>query len=1080
VYLDGLVIQTKLAPLRSSQRVLTRPRLTELLLQALDYRLAILQAGAGYGKSTALAALTEANCPLVWHHLDREDSDPLVFLVYLLAGFRQTFPGLSQTPLALLEAWQSSSGPLPWPSVVDALVNELARALDAPTLLILDDAHLLNDVPESLAILERLIRLAPANLHILLSTRYHLQLESLVRMRVRGEVLEIGETELAFTPDEIRALFEKQYGLALTPDEVTAIARETEGWAIALHLIWQGLPHGSRPDLIGAVERLSGLKVDLFSFLAQEVLAQHHELQEFLLTTSVLRKMTPLLCDCLRGASDSAQVLGYLVDHGLFITELDDSHLRYQHLFHEFLYDRLGETVRRDAHLRAAACYEARGDHEEAVYHTLRGGAYRQAAAIIRQIGRDMVNAGRLETLAGWLGQLSPEALEAQPVMMTYMGDIARLHSRFDEALRWYQVAEDRCRARGDTQGAAQALRGQARIYLDTVNPSQAEHLLAEAIRLSDGQEDRETRANLLELLAENQLNLGRIDQARAYQQQAIDLREQSSDRVELSARVMLRTGRLVEACRMLEERARTERQEPVLRPRAHRETLLLLSLLQTCLGEAEAAYRSAVEGTGRGIALDSPFVTAVGYMRQGHAWLLRDQPDRYEQAVACFERTIAISEEIGVDRLKVEACWGLCRAYGYRGELARAEAYARQGIAIATRAGDEWITAQMRVAMGAAYVLAAHFEEAQAWLSHAYDGYRECGDSYGQTLARLWQSLVWFSTGDSVRLAQSLGEVLELSAANSYSSLLTRRVLGGPPDPRRLVPLLLFAREHGIQEAYAGSLLVQLGLENLAYHPGYQLRVQTLGAFRVWRGQEEVDAPEWQREKARQLFQLLITWRSSLHDRDKLCDILWPDMDAEAAHRGFKVALNALYNTLEPMRERGDPSSYVVRSGSLYGLRTEADIWIDAEAFEKLAAAGDEQQNERPDQALASYRQALALNQGDYLEEYLYDDWCQDERARLRTLYLRSADRAARILVNQQRWDEVIEICELMVARDDCWEQAYRLLMQSYMNLGNRAQAIRTYQRAVERLRVELDTSPSPETTALYQAIQEDSGGSL
>ena len=54
----------------------------------------------------------------------------------------------------------------------------------------------------------------------------------------------------------------------------------------------------------------------------------------------------------------------------------------------------------------------------------------------------------------------------------------------------------------------------------------------------------------------------------------------------------------------------------------------------------------------------------------------------------------------------------------------------------------------------------------------------------------------------------------------------------------------------------------------------------------------------------------------------------------------------------------------------------------------------------------------------------------------------------------------------------DDCWERAYHFLMMGHMRLGNRAQAIRAYQRAVKRLDEELDMAPSPKTTALYEDI--------
>jgi LuxR family maltose regulon positive regulatory protein len=46
----------------------------------MDYRLTILQAGAGYGKSTDLVELTGEIQPIVWYQVDQEDNDPLVFL----------------------------------------------------------------------------------------------------------------------------------------------------------------------------------------------------------------------------------------------------------------------------------------------------------------------------------------------------------------------------------------------------------------------------------------------------------------------------------------------------------------------------------------------------------------------------------------------------------------------------------------------------------------------------------------------------------------------------------------------------------------------------------------------------------------------------------------------------------------------------------------------------------------------------------------------------------------------------------------------------------------------------------------
>jgi DNA-binding SARP family transcriptional activator len=74
--------------------------------------------------------------------------------------------------------------------------------------------------------------------------------------------------------------------------------------------------------------------------------------------------------------------------------------------------------------------------------------------------------------------------------------------------------------------------------------------------------------------------------------------------------------------------------------------------------------------------------------------------------------------------------------------------------------------------------------------------------------------------------------------------------------------------------------------------------------------------------------------------------------------------------------------------------------------------------------------------------------------------------------LVSAEAWEEAITVCQGILSRDDCWEQAYRLMMTAYARQGHRSQALRTYHRCVERLQSQLGVSPLPATTAAYQAL--------
>jgi DNA-binding SARP family transcriptional activator len=305
----------------------------------------------------------------------------------------------------------------------------------------------------------------------------------------------------------------------------------------------------------------------------------------------------------------------------------------------------------------------------------------------------------------------------------------------------------------------------------------------------------------------------------------------------------------------------------------------------------------------------------------------------------------------------------------------------------------------------------------------------------------------------------------------HEYSPLLTRPTLLGLPDERRLVPLLLAARSKGWSERYPDRLLDELGVGRIHQHPGYQLIVQTLGAFRVWRGENPILNNEWKREKARQLLQVLIANRAAPLDRDQICECLWPELDPESSHRNFKVALSTLYQVLEPDRKAGSDSTYVVREGSTYALRPYADLSIDVINMEKALSQAEALYPADPAAARACIRSALDLYQGEFLPDALYEIWSAAERERVRTLYLRNCDRLCEWSLASDP-DDVIAICQKVLAIDNCWERAYRFMMQAYANLGDHGQVARTFQTCLDVLRSELDVAPASQTFELYRSL--------
>ena len=499
---------------------------------------------------------------------------------------------------------------------------------------------------------------------------------------------------------------------------------------------------------------------------------------------------------------------------------------------------------------------------------------------------------------------------------------------------------------------------------------------------------------------------------------------------------------------------------------------MLLLSLIYSFMGLGEEAYQTAIEGTRRGEELKSPFITAVGYMRQGHALMLSGMENSHTKnfplAFTQFEKSIDISRTLAIPRLLVEADWGLCRAYGYSGNLALAQAHAQEAIELATQAGDEWVASLTCLAMGASLSLDARYEAAEEWLHRAVFGFQECSDPFGSTAARLWLGFGFFKQKQATRLERILPEVLSTCKSGGYGFLFTRPSLLGTSEESLFIPLLITARKNNWEASYATQLLEEMGLDGIEEHPGYRLRVQTLNGFQVWRGNEQIQTNGWRREKSKHLFQLLLTYRSTALDRDQLCEYLWPEANPSVAQRNFKAALNTLYQVLEPERKPGKISAFIMRDGTTYRLRPSADIWLDVGDFTDAARSA---LSASPPN-LGLFQRAVSLYAGEYLPETLYESWAAVKREHLSALFLETADQLAEMQLKQKRYAEVIELCQRILAEDNCWERAYRYLMLAYEQLGDHGQVGRTYQRCLQVLAEELDVLPSEETKTLFKKI--------
>jgi LuxR family maltose regulon positive regulatory protein len=467
-------LQSKLfiPPVRTT--LVRRPHLVRRLDHAVaaGCRLALISAMAGAGKTSLLAewiASAPAGVRFGWLSLDEEDNDPARFWMYLALALGTADKSLGARLAGALDS--------PQPAPIQLLLSQvLNETIDSPgkLVLILDDYHLIPSRPvhEGMAFL--LDHLPPGWL-IALATRADPPLPT-GRLRARGELVELRAADLRFSPAEAAAFLNDAMGLGLPPEDAQALADRTEGWAAGLQLaalaLQSAAPAPSHPNPAVSrrlVQSFSGSHKFLLDYLTQEVLSrQAPEIQHFLVTTSILERLSGELCEAVLENSDLRleirknenqdgppitnpyslisnlyspfSLLESLDRANLFLIPLDleGQWYRYHHLFADLLQNRLRQQATpaqiAGLHRAAADWFERNGFPDEAVRHAVLAEDLERVARIAEQAaGAGMVH-GQVATLLRWFALLPEDLRRPRPRLRLYHAWACFLNGQYDLA----------------------------------------------------------------------------------------------------------------------------------------------------------------------------------------------------------------------------------------------------------------------------------------------------------------------------------------------------------------------------------------------------------------------------------------------------------------------------------------------------------------------------------------------------------------------------------------------------------------------------------------------------------------------
>ena len=236
---------------------------------------------------------------------------------------------------------------------------------------------------------------------------------------------------------------------------------------------------------------------------------------------------------------------------------------------------------------------------------------------------------------------------------------------------------------------------------------------------------------------------------------------------------------------------------------------------------------------------------------------------------------------------------------------------------------------------------------------------------------------------------------------------------------------------------------------------------IRVLGRFSVEADGRPVIDRSWSRRKAQAVIKLLALRRDHAAHLEELVELLWPEMEPSAAQNNLHKNLHHIRSAVA---NKGIESPLVSLKGEMVELAP--GVQVDADEFRdkaRAALAGEE---------VASLEQAAGIYRGELLPEDTYEEWTQAAREDARSRYVEVMLGLAKASDRHGEHSRSIEVLQALLGVDPLNEEAHRLLMNQYAHTGSKHRALRQYQALVERLREELGTQPSEETSALFESL--------
>jgi len=1068
------ITQTKVVVPRRRNELLTRQRLIDLLYELLDYRLIVLTAPAGYGKTSLLIDFAKhTDLPVCWFSIDGFDQNPQRFIAHFIAAISQRFPSFGDQSRAAVASSNQANIDLGW--LVTAITNDAYENIREHFLLVLDDYHLVNDNKDIDYFINRFVQVVDENCHLIISSRSLLYLQDMPLIVARSQVAGLGFEELAFKAEEIKALLFQNNRITLSDSTAEEMIKETEGWITGLLLSTQTATPGMMDRL--RVARVSG--VGLYDYLAQQVLdRQLPEVRDFLLKTSFLEEFNVEQCEAVFGpGEDYSRLLVTVLQNNLFVLPVDDEGgwIRYHHLFRDFLQSRLEQEnpeLRVSILKRLGEVYKERAEWEKAYATYKRLGDLALILDLIEFAGSSLLASGRLMLLVDWIDTLPADVLAGRPKLLSLKGVVAVIQGKMEYGLSMLNRAEERFNLPEDETSYALTLVRRAMTYRFLGKYQDSLQDAGKALEMSAHIPNSiSLQAEALRAIGMSLYQMGDVTEATEKLNLSLVLFREANDRQNEAMVLMelglayMSTGRYQQSLHYYEEGLEYWRE---MHNRIREATLQNnLGVLHHLMGNYERAASHFEEGLSH--AKQSGYARMESYILCGLGDLYSDL-GATNAALDAYQRAKIIAQQIDYRFLLLYINLAEAAQSRRKNNFEQAHEFSKTAERLVKESNSRYESALWHIEVGHLSNAEGKHVEAIQQYKLATECFVEGGHRVEASRAYLYLAAAYYKSGDKQLAYLHLANAFQIASELESQHIL---VVAG----RDLEPLLESSKEDIILKANSSILIKQVNTfeENI---PAFRRRLRPhtssvpfappkLSIYALGRSQVELDGTpvavaEWQNQRrVREFFFYLLSHPVGL-TKEEIGLEFWKDSSSAQLKLQFK---NTIYRLRHALGQ--DVISF---NEDRYWFNRNLDYEYDVESFLRYLSQAKEAAT--TSETISFYKAAIDQYKGIFLPD-IDGTWVTLEREKLWKLNVEAALNVARIYLERGEYNQTIDYCQWILEKDDCLEEAHRLAMLAYAGKGNRAEVKRQYERCQKALLEEVNTQPSPQTSDLYESLR-------